>query len=253
MNPIAIVGNGLDAMMAFYRMKVEGRPFAMFAENRSTDPINYFGEWIAPTLPYWTGRVYPIIPQFWGESETYATKRYRQLAPWVHLDWPTAIRQTSGIDPVEFHNMCYAEIGDLVNREDGLTAEWLEKKLEEFPKIIVASDRSHFCKQPMFHVFRNIEVSVFWEYYPLKPGEVVYNGNYTNAWFRASNISGHGTLVEFGEGMEPPGSKKDLLLAKVPVSTNCDCWKDDERIQFVGKVGKYDDTISLADGFKCNL
>lgn len=251
MKPIAIVGNGLDAMMVFYRMRCEGHPFAMFCSEKSTDPVNYFGEWIAPTLPFWRGNVYKIIPQFWGESDVYSSKRFRFMSQWVSVQFPIFTREVYGINPVEFYNQCHAEIAEMINHEKELSPQWLEKIARDFDKIIIASDRAQFCKQPMFHVFRTVPVTVLVNYIHLNKGEIVYNGNQTNAWFRASNLFGDFTLVEFGDGMEPPGSK-EFVVGSV-VSTNCDCWTGDPRFQFVGKVAKYDHSVSLSDGFKCDL
>lgn len=100
--------------------------------------------------------------------------------------------------------------------------------------------RETLCLEPQKHAFVSTKIWAIGDNHlhtaPYRPplNTIIYNGNPTPAWYRASNIYGHCTMEWPGSGPRPP--VQGVVPVAKPVSTTCTCWPN---VRHVGRYGAW--------------
>lgn len=271
MKGIAILGTGPAGLMAAHACSLSGRPFSLFSvpgEDGIVRPSRIGGaQFIHKAVPLLVDEDNPdfeVTYRLLGTEEGYAEKVY-QSNPWVPFVSYSNVSDgevQSAWNLRRIYNAMWEAIagnGDSVNAEaiDSKTMlHWMEKNMWDF--VVSTIPRYHLCLShaglnPSPHNFMSQDVWLLnGDHANVGDNTIVYNGDDSPSWYRASNLQGTSSVEWAAPEAIPPlpeQDKKAILNIKKPIVHGCNCWEHEPRLQFAGRFGKWQKGVLVHDGF----
>lgn len=271
MKSIAILGTGPAGLMAAHACAIAGRPFSLFSAPGKDGNVHASriggAQFIHKAVPMLVDEQSPdfeVTYRVMGDEQGYRRKVYgdNPLVPFVSF----ANVKNGETQPAWNLRTIYdtmwntmAGIGSSVNIET-VTAEmmlkWMENDLWDF--VISTIPRHALCLShaginPNPHAFMSQDVWILNHgYSEIESNTIIYNGQREPSWYRASNLQGFQS-AEWASGttLPPLGEKerRSLITVSKPIVHGCECWKDEPRIRFAGRFGKWQKGVLVHDGF----
>jgi len=137
--------------------------------------------------------------------------------------------------------------------------EIIDDKL--FSLVVSSIPLTHLCKKPQMttpggHRFTQQAIMIH-------PGvchggnaenTIWYDGNSDVSWYRSSNLFGVAS-TEWGVGMAArlPYNIESFVRVQKPVSHQCDCWEDSDKLIKVGRFGRWQKGVLTHDAFRTTI
>lgn len=157
-------------------------------------------------------------------------------------------QQMQGVwDLVNVYEDLWEIFGQSINEAD-INGEWLTEHANEFTMVISTIPRPALCMNPA-HKF---EVQRIW-IDPTPPlhvpqNTIVYNGEPSPSWYRASRIGAYGGTEYSEHTPTPPGVER--VPVQKPIRTNCDCWPN---VFHVGRYGAWTKGLLVHHAYEAAL
>jgi len=171
-----------------------------------------------------------------GNKEGYALKVYgRRDAPTSWAQFPEGKYQAWAMGAA--YDRLWGMYGDAVRPWDSLDSDAV---LAPYDLVLSTIPAMAMCLHPA-HNFRYQEVFISdTGYRELEEGDILYNGDPEDHWYRSSLIFGHGAT----ESTIPmPNSFK----GRKPISTDCDCRPEIKRI---GRFGRWEKGVLVHHAYR---
>lgn len=249
MKPVAILGSGPAGLLAAHAVALRGQPFAIFSEGK---PSKIGGaQFLHSAIPNLTAEQpdFHVIFKLKGEASEYRRKVYGDApgVPFVSMEGLT----DGQVQPAWDLRTAYEQLfdGPMGRSVEGnkvtVSAKWLWDHQFDFSSIISSIPLNVLCLNPQ-HVFSFQTILISTDDISfVGVNEIVYNGEPSPSWYRASNINGHCGTEWSTNTPKPP--LPNLIQVKKPVWTNCDCYPQMIR---VGRYGEWKKGVLVDDAFK---
>ena len=222
---VAILGSGPAGLLAAHAVGLKGRPFAIFSEGK---PSKIGGaQFLHSSIPLVTAETpdFHIIYKLQGEASEYRRKVYGDApaVPFVSMENV----KDGQVQPAWDLRKAYEHLLDgpmgrsVEANKVTISSDWLQRHIDNFTEVISSLPANVLCVNPQ-HVFasQTILIAIGGGISNVGINEIVYNGNPSPSWYRASNINGHCGTEWSTQGPRPPYS--GLVEVKKPLWTNCD-------------------------------
>jgi len=268
--PVAVLGCGPAGLMAVHACKMAGLEVVSLSQygKSKLGGAQFLHKEIPGITEAPEGKVtYRVV----GNAVTYQRKTYGVSGPQPSFVSFSNVNDGDVIDAWSLPR-AYDKLWDgyhqFINdaRVDG---QWVVDHADEFSLVISTIPRTALClnrrvmpvpdgSEPVSaHTFHYKSIRILNDRCFVPEGVmrhfgenvVHYNGLNSNSWYRSSDLWGVKS-TEFGanvEGMWLPYGD-DLVEARKPLSTSCDCHKD-LNVLFVGRYGAWDKSRLAHDGF----
>lgn len=247
MKTVAILGCGPAGLLAAHAVGLAGRPLSLHSKPQKS-PLGG-AQYLHSSVPGLTAETpdFRITNRLLGTAEGYKRKVYgtdpMTTPRSVSADFIKDGEQFGAWDLNKVYDTLWNGNVHAIN-EANIDPNWIEQNQSNFELIISSVPRYLLCKNP-FHQFKSQSVWIVpgaAEFLP--KNEIHYNGDPSPAWYRASNINGHGGIEWSTLGPKPP--VEGLRQATKPLATNCDCFPD---IWHVGRYGEWRKGVLAHDAF----
>lgn len=265
---IAILGTGPAGLMAAHACAILGQPFALFSLPDKHGHVSRSriggAQFLHCEIPSLTAEEPDFVLTYRtnGTPEGYHQKVYGgdPKVPFVSMSNVTDGERVPAWNLRTLYNLMWdgicGEDGHSVNAQkvDAATLkQWLED--DEWPLIISTVPRSSLClthaglvdRMPHSFMSQTIHI-VMDEDMGIPYNTIEYDGSNERSWYRSSNINGIRS-TEWGENALPRYHQSKAVTVRKPISHTCDCWKDDDRVVFAGRYGRWQKGILVQDGF----
>jgi hypothetical protein len=247
MKPVAILGSGPAALAAAHAVGLRGLPVAVISMGERSRLGG--AQFLHRALP----EVCTEEPEFTityrvhGDEAGYRKKVYGdQPAPFVSFK-NVHDGQEEGVWSLQraYDQMLEGFQENIAgNATEAINGHWFEQRQDDFLLVINSIPRFHLCLD-MSHQFTSQAIYINTDPPTWIPdNEIVYNGDPSPAWYRASRINGAGGIEYSDQVQRPPGS--DLMYVTKPIANNCTCHAG---VVHVGRFGKWQKGILVHEAF----
>ncbi len=239
MASVAILGCGPSGLLAAHAAVIMGLdPHVYSIRSKSVTPgAMYIHEPITDITPIKPDGEVNFIKT--GTAHGYALKVYgRRDAPTSWEQFPQGKYQAWSMGAA-YDRLWATYEGAIRHRE--LNSDAVADLRRSYGTVISTIPAPALCLCPAEHSFASQKVYISDSpYRELDEGDILYNGDETDHWYRSSLIFGHGA-TESTQRM--PGS----FEGRKPLSTDCDCWPEVDR---VGRFGSWRKGVLVHHAFR---
>lgn len=240
---IHVLGAGPAGMLAAHAASLHGEPFQIHSIKRQS-PI-WGATYLHHAIPELTTPKADREIRYskMGDRAGYAQKIYGD--PEAPCSWD----RFDGTVPAWDLERHYETLWDWYHRyivDEEIRHDRVAELLQDGPVFSTITPQG-YCTDPLGeHLFEWQEVRIAAEGSGAAEGEIIYNGDLADPWYRTS------TLFEF-ESTEFPGKYpvRDMKTQQVrkPLKTNCDCLLEAGTLYRIGRYGAFEKNLLVTDAF----
>lgn len=248
---VAILGCGPAGLLAAHAVGLTGQPMSIHSV--PTKSVIGGAQFLHEPIPLLHDASQPsrvLTYRTQGTALGYREKVYGLSDPetmpdTVSMEGVHDGQEVPAWDLVETYDYLWDAFGQSLN-EAHINEFWLEAHANEFRLIISTIPKRFLCMDRARHRFT--QQTVYVDPTPpthLEPDSIVYNGEKSPSWYRASRIGDHGGTEWSDRTPAPPGVER--IAFQKPLRNTCDCWPN---VVHVGRYGAWRKGVLLTDAFR---
>ena len=252
---VAILGCGPAGLMAAHACALSGVRHAVFSKPQHS--VLGGAQFLHSPIPGLTDQLPEAVVNYCviGDAATYQAKAYGQGHQPSFVSFDNVLNRST--QPAWNLVSAYSKLWDAYEKtinDFTVKAEHMtDGTFDQFDLVISSIPRPFLCKQqssspadqmPNGHVFNYQTIKIMpgqcfvpdsWHGGPSNM-HIFYNGSPDQSWYRSCNLWGY-RFTEFGGHLSLP--YQDMVPARKPLTHNCDCHSDTDKLMFVGRYGKW--------------
>lgn len=251
MKPVAVLGAGPAGLMSAHALAMNGYPIALFtlpdAEGNPLKSKLGGAQFLHAPIPGINGDPdAEITYRVTGDPSTYQRKVYGDdlTIPFVSMSGIVDGQTQKAWNLIATYEALWEQLSvDRANCET-INPRWLISAMEQewFSGVVSSLPAPVMClahagmRTDVTHTFVSQHVLIDTEcILDVPDNTVVYDGTEDRSWYRCSKIFGVGGTE--WSALAPPPLMQNLIHARKPLRTNCDCFED--YLLRVGRFGEW--------------